>query len=375
MLGEFLGDLVVYRNLIPVDKRLPSMNAIRSEINLSTSNVPRKTEPDYALIVTHLLTRARALDHSTAQIQRLIAIGDTQMNDGIAFGNICAAGGWTGLAFIGSETSDAPQVEIIDTYRGGQLYLSNRWASLPDFDRFCTEHGAHIDEATAVIIDLDKTALGARGRNAHVIDQVRIRAMRDTMSGFLGTAFDHATFQSAYDQLNQVEFHPFTGDNQDCLAYVCLIIGSGLYELSSVVAEVRSQSLTCFREFIDQVDGRSRDLPPGLDSVHSEIYANVQKGDPTPFKTFRFHEYLGTVGRMGKLGEDATVEALLAEEILITEEVRELALDWQERGALLFGLSDKPDEASVPGPELVAQGYLPIHRVATWSVGDTKREE
>jgi hypothetical protein len=33
-----------------------------------------------------------------------------------------------------------------------------------------------------------------------------------------------------------------------------------------------------------------------------------------------------------------------------------------ERGVLLFGISDKPDEASVPTIDQAAEGYRPIHR-------------
>ena len=39
-------------------------------------------------------------------------------------------------------------------------------------------------------------------------------------------------------------------------------------------------------------------------------------------------------------------------------------------GALLFGLSDKPDEASLPTPELEQQGHLPLHRNVTHIVGE-----
>ena len=60
---------------------------------------------------------------------------------------------------------------------------------------------------------------------------------------------------------------------------------------------------------------------------------------------------------------------LLANEIVITQEVREVALAWRERGALLFGLSDKPDEASIPQPAQAAQGRQAIHRVETHAVG------
>ena len=97
------------------------------------------------------------------------------------------------------------------------------------------------------------------------------------------------------------------------------------------------------------------------------------EGDPTPFKAFRRAEYIETISKMGTLDDDAPVSNLIAEEILITQEVREAALAWREEGALLFGLSDKPDEASMPTVELALQGYLPIHSVKTHAVGsDTK---
>jgi hypothetical protein len=73
---------------------------------------------------------------------------------------------------------------------------------------------------------------------------------------------------------------------------------------------------------------------------------------------------------MGCLDDQASVEDLLSSEIVITQEVREAALRWQAAGALLFGLSDKPDEASIPTGDLAAQGFLPIHRVETHTVGE-----
>ena len=43
---------------------------------------------------------------------------------------------------------------------------------------------------------------------------------------------------------------------------------------------------------------------------------------------------------------------------------------WRDRGALLFGLSDKPDEASFPTPDLEAEGYLPLHKTRALVVGE-----
>jgi hypothetical protein len=368
-IADFLGDFLVYRNLIPMDERLPGLDAVRGQIDLPAGRVPRKIQPDYAQVIVHLLNRARALDAPGADLKRLIFVGDTRMNDGTAFANICRAGGWPGFAFIASETSAPAATEMVPVGKDQSLYLANRWAALADFDRYLFQEKFPVDSSTAVIVDLDKTALGARGRNAHVIDQARVHAVQDTVANLLGNDFDETAFKTAYEQLNQVEFHPFTGDNQDYLAYVCLILGSGLYDLASVVEEVRSERLTSFETFIQRVEDQVNGLPPALAEIHSEIYANVQAGDPTPFKAFRRNEYLRTVGRMGWLDDEASIEELLAVEIVLTQEVRVTAGEWRQRGAILFGLSDKPDEASIPTSELASDGYLPIHRTVTHAVG------
>ncbi|MDY6874713.1 MAG: hypothetical protein SWK90_00695 [Chloroflexota bacterium] len=366
---EFLGDMVVYRNLVPVDRRLPPLDEIREHVGLPEGIIPRKSQPEYARVMAYLLRQARALGAPGTPIERLIYVGDTQMNDGTAFANICRAGGWPGLAFIGAERDEPARVEVVEQ-DGGTLHLANRWAALSGFDRFCRQHRFPLDERTAIIVDLDKTALGARGRNDHVIDQARVEAVRRTVGDLLGADFNAENFQTAYDRLNQPEFHPFTSDNQDYLAYVCLILGSGLYRLEPLVAQVRAGQLMNFEQFIAEVDDRAGELPANLHQIHSSVHALVQQGDPTPFKAFRYNEYHATVERMGWLEDEAAVENLLGQEIVITQEVREMALKWQTQGALLFGLSDKPDEASIPTDDLAAQGYRPIHRVETHAVGE-----
>lgn len=369
-LADFWGDFIVYRNLKPADPRLPALGDLREKLNLSPGVVPRKNEPDYARVVVEILAQARQLTAPGADIRRVVFLGDTRLLDSTAFANICAAGGWPGVAFIGSENA-APVTAETETMPGGQvLYLSNRWAALDGaFREFVAEQGFPVDEHTALLIDMDKTALGARGRNAAVIDNARVQAVQETVAGLLGGGFDPQGFRAAYELLVQPEFHPFTGDNQDYLAYTCLILGSGLEKLDSLVGRIRVGEMREFRQFIAEVDGRLAALPSGLGAVHKEIFGNVQAGDPTPFKPFRYNEFRLTSARMGCLPSDAPLEKLLNEEILITREVRDLALDWQARGALVFGLSDKPDEASLPTPELAAQGYVPLHRKQTHVVG------
>jgi hypothetical protein len=370
---EFLGDFVVYRNLVPVDRRLPPLAEIRQHVELPAGVIPRKSQPEYALVMAYLLQEARALDAPGTPIERLVYVGDTRMNDGTAFAHICRAGSWPGLAFIGAERDEPARVEVIEQEEG-TLYLANRWAALADFDHFCRERSQSkqkvMDERTAVIIDLDKTTLGARGRNDHVIDRARVEAVRRTVGNLLGEGFDPESFQAAYDRFNQPEFHPFTADNQDYLSYVCLILGSGLYALKPLVADVRAGRLTSFKQFIVRVNSRVTELPADLRRIHSGVYTLVQQGDPTPFKAFRYNEYRTTVGRMGHLDDGVPAAELLQEEIVITQEVREAALAWREQGALIFGLSDKPDEASIPTDDLAAQGYRAIHQAETHAVGN-----
>jgi hypothetical protein len=400
---EFLGDFVVYRNLIPLDKRLPTLDDVRGSATQAAGVpegvTPRKSEPAYARVIVQLLRAARTIDAPQAALERLIYVGDTRMNDGTAFANIARAGGWPGMAFIASERSDPQPPEIIgidsipEQEEGsgspGTIYLANRWAAITEgatghsFEALCRKRGFPIDEQTAIIVDLDKTALGARGRNDHVINQARVEAVRRTVGELLGDAFDEDAFQAAYDALNQSEFHPFTADNQDYLAYICLILGSGLYRLKPLLERVRGWSrrgrcsasstrdrMASFEQFIAEVDEQSDVLPGSLREIHERIHRRVQMGDPTPFKAFRYNEYHATVERMGCLGDDAPAEELLASEIVITQEVREAALRWKGQGALLFGLSDKPDEASVPTEELADKGFRAIHRIETHAVGE-----
>jgi hypothetical protein len=365
---EFLGDFVVYRNLVPLDQRLAPLSGVRAEMGLPSGSIPRKNELAYARVVSRLLQQARELDAPGVPIERLIYVGDTRLNDGTAFANVCRAAGWPGLAFIGSERDEPVQVEIVEQAEGA-LYVANRWTALEKFDCFCRQRDFPIDERTAVIVDLDKTALGARGRNDQVIDRVRVEAVRRTVDDLLGDDLDPSSFRAAYNLLNQPEFHPFTTDNQDYLAYTCLILGSELYRLDALAARVRGGEMSTFGQFIAEVDERADRLPSSLREIHREIYDCVRQGDPTPFKVFRYNEYQVTVGRMGWLSDSAPVGELLADEIVITQEVRELALAWRQQGALLFGLSDKPDEASVPSDALVAEGYRSIHQTETHAVG------
>lgn len=366
-LHEFLGDLVVYRDLVPADGRLPPLAALRDQLNLEHGALPRKSEAAYGRVLAELLRRARALDRPGTEVTRLLYIGDTHLNDGTAFRNVCAAGGWPGWAFIGRDVpGEPPQVRVEEGF-----YLANRWGHLPSFLAYVEDRGFALDEGTAVVVDLDKTALGARGRNDRAIDQARVEGVERTVANLLGPRFDAGAFRAAYDELNQPAYHTFTTDNQDYLAYLCLVLGAGLLGLEPLIAAIEDGTMGSFRQFITQVQERRGELvASGLAPVHDDVWRNVQAGDPTPFKAFRRNEYLTTAARFGDL-PGARVEEILAGRITITQEVRSAALALRARGALIFGVSDKPDEASLPAKAQAAAGMQPLHRLETVAVGET----
>ncbi|MBN1643147.1 MAG: hypothetical protein JXA09_18080 [Anaerolineae bacterium] len=363
-LREFLDQNVVYRNLVPADDRLPSFGDLRDELGLS-GRVPRKAEPAYGCVVAAMLRRARALDGTGARVARVLYMGDTELNDGTAFRNICAAGQWPGWCFIGRDTLAQPPAHRVE----GALYVANRWAALPAFLAYVAGEGFALDQGTAVVIDLDKTAIGARGRNDGVIDQARVEGVQRTVGELLGPSFDQRAFRAAYDELNQSAYYGLTADNQDYLAYICLMLGAGVFELAAVVRAVGEGTLRCFDDLIAQAHERRAALAPsGLVAIHDDVWARVQAGDPTPFKAFRYNEYLATAARFGDL-PGAGPQEVIQQRIAITQEVRAAALSLRARGALIFGLSDKPDEASVPSEAQAQAGMEPLHRLVTLALG------
>ena len=354
-LYDLLGNLVVYRNLEPADRQLRSPQLVGGAI-------PRKAEPAYAQAILRILAQAQAL-RSNQRLQRLIYIGDTAMNDGQAIHNL--AQHLPTYGFIGHERmGESKRIEI-----EGGVMLANRWAALADFIHFLQGEGFAFDEATAALLDLDKTAFGARGRNSQVIDAARVEAVRRTVEEVLGGDFDEEEFRAVYDELNQPRYHPFTADNQDYLAYICLMVSGGVYDFTQLLADLDAERLSFFAQFIEACAERA--IGDELAPVHREVYTNFRRGDPTPFKSFRYREYEETVRRMDRLPDDAGEERVLAEEIVITREVADVCRFLRGKGVLLFGLTDKPDESSIPRPELAQKGYLPLHRVTMKVVGNS----
>lgn len=355
-LADFMEDRVVYRNLEPMDERLSGLRASWADIGLDHYYVPRKTAPEYAATLFYYLRQAQVARGIQSPLQRLLFIGDTLMNDGTAARNVGKS--LPLMGFIGADRLDAPPKTEIE----GRLMVANRWSALAEFVDWVHSSEFACDEATALLIDLDKTSLGARGRNDHVIDSARVQAVQRTMRAALGGSFDVVAFRAIYDPLNQPAYHYFTADNQDYLAYICLMVTAGTYTSGELWRDLKAGKIPNIKEFVSLCDARQSKMSPGLLEAHKEVLRGIEVEDPTPFKGFRRGEYFETVARMDVLPEDADEADVLSGEIVITAEVASVARYVAEKGVLVFGISDKPDEASVPTKEDAAKGYRAIHR-------------
>ncbi len=374
-LYDFFGDWVIYRNLEPLDKRLPGLKTAAYKMGLAGDRIPRKLERDYAKAALWFGGEVQRIRGVTKPLQEILFIGDTLLSDGTAYRNLRALSGLPGACFIGSEKmAQEPSVEIDEK---DKVYVANRWSALSTWVEWALDSGLRLNAQTFVIVDIDKTALGAKGRNDSVIDKARLDGIYHTMDSVLGEDFDRNAFEREYAELNRAPYHFLTEDNQDYLAYICLVLNTGLIQYDEVLQEVKKKSLDNFDQFLRWVDSRMMSKPnigEGFRQVHEAVIASVRIGDPTPFKRFRREEFISTVAHMGNLLDSTSVADLLKQEITLTQEVCELAEWLQKRNCLQLCLSDKPDEASRPNAHASAH-LAPLHKTETHRVGNSIRDE
>jgi hypothetical protein len=362
--GSFL-----YRNLVPADRRLGSIDAYRGALGLKPGEMPRKADPKYAQVVACILRDARRLHGARGNDVRVLYVGDTPRNDLAAFRQLCRVTGWPGRTFIGGETEDPPSMRC-ESSAEGVVFLSNRWGNIADFAAESAESGFGRDESTVILVDIDKTLLGARGRNDAMIDLARREAaFRVAWAGSDGAIGGRTAFDRIYASVNRSEFHPLTEDNQDAVVYVTLLLAGGWVDWGELTARLSCDETVGFAGFLDWVERNRGLLPRSVAMLHDTIRDAVSVGSPTPFLDFRRVEYHETVKRMGQSSDETPAARMLAEEVVITEEVWDTVKMWKACGALLFAVSDKPDEACFPQPADEAAGLRPIHGTDTHVVG------
>ncbi|MBN1267034.1 MAG: hypothetical protein JXA25_16200 [Anaerolineales bacterium] len=359
---DLCDDRILYRSLNPLDSRLPRFSELKEQLPILPESHPRKSDPVYGQICAAYIRRIFALE-GKPEPENLLYFGDTLFNDVSAFNNIRAAGPWNGLAFIGRDNLQQPPGLSFEEY----VASANRWSLL---NSFLKQIPFPLDERTVLVLDLDKTALGARGRNDSPINQARVEAMQQTIQSALKGELDRDQFRVSYDTLNQTEFHPFTGDNQDYLAYLCLIIIGGALRLETLVEEIRSGGYSSFPQFLKSMQENHTALEEkGLAEAHDTVWQAVQQGDPTPYKEFRKAEFLATLDRF-TTNQSLPVKNLLEEHIILTAEVYQTARQLRQQGVVVLGISDKPDISSLPDEAQAKAGLLPIHKQQTLIVGE-----
>lgn len=367
-LADFCENWVVYRNLEPLDKRLHGLKSAYMDMELRSDLIPRKQDVPYAKAATYFLNEIQRIRGVKTPVSELLFLGDTLFNDSQAFKNIRKFSRWQGSCFICTErVEQAPDLSV----DAEDVYTANRWSLIAEWLRQLRMQGFHLDERTAVVVDIDKTALGAKGRNDKTIDRARLAGIFRTMEAVLGDAFNQPIFERDYIELNRSKYHQVTADNQDYLAYICMVLNTNLISLDEVKREMETDSLDSFEQFVRWVGSRMMINPAAggaLREAHETIDASVRNGDPTPFKRFRRQEFISTMEIMGHMPDTAGVGELLEEEITLTEEVYAAAQWLKERGCILLCLSDKPDEASMPNSR-VSPDLAPLHRAETHRTG------
>jgi len=354
-LSDVMGQRVIYRNLAPVMPGLAGLRDLWQQVGLDRYVIPRKTSMEYARIVWLILQDAQRLRGEAHPLERVLLIGDSARNDGAVARNMGQE--HPARAFIGLDTLSEPRRIEVD----GEMMTANRWDALAEMVAWLDNSGFACDERTVILVDIDKTIIGARGRNDRIIDLARVRAAERTASGAIGADLDVQAFRNLYARLNRPECHWLTEDNQDYVAYLSVLVAGGVCPEETFWEMMSERRFTDILGFCGWFESCAERMPPRLLTAHREVCEGLAQQDPTPFKSFRKDEFLETIALMDVLPDDADASLVLNSEIVITAEVLDVCRTLSDRGALVFGLSDKPDEASLPTPEGAAQGLQAIH--------------
>jgi hypothetical protein len=340
-IADLTADRVFYRDLEPCDPSLPGLGALRAELGLPANLLPRKREASYAQVALGLARAAQA-QRGGAPLQALLVIGDTDNDRLLARFLGALADAPPTYGFIGVDRPVVPEALAWD----GQVAVATRWSQLHAWAAELERRGVAWERA-ALLIDIDKTLLGPRGRGDGAIDDARAEGALVVADDLLGDALDVALFRRHYAELCRQEWHRFTLDNQDYVVSTAVLVAGGALDFAALQARVAAGELVSFSTLLAET---APYVPPALAALHSELVERVAAGDPTPFKLFRRAEFVATVARMadGRL--------------TLCGELFSLAERLVGAGALCMATSDKPAESAMPSPAQAAAGLLPLHR-------------
>lgn len=325
-LNTLFEDYIIFRELNIVKEGLPKFDEIKSSLNLKL--LPRKKDKDYVRVLSYLIDLI-------GDFKKIVYLGDTFLNDKSVIENLTSLNRYEVFGII---TEGKGKKEKI-----GNIILNDRWEDLIEVFK---ELNIEIDKDTLFIVDIDKTLIGARGRNDFSIDKARFDAIKEISKDLIGD-YDERKFFEIYKILNDKKFHNFTEDNQDIVTLLTIIFYLGLYDFQEFIEEYESgkkiDKLNFFKEILEK---SNKNL--NFYKVLERCTLRIENGDPTPFLEFRYKEFESTIKRMDFLSDYENIKTLLEEEIMITKEVYDLLIFSKEKGALLFGLSDKPEASTFP---------------------------
>jgi hypothetical protein len=342
-IADLTDEYVVYRDLEPCDSRLPGLTVLREKLGLAPGVLPRKREQAYAQVIAAIAAAAQQ-QRGGATLDRFLVIGDTE-NDRLLAHFLGTRGPQAAYGFIALEQlADAAQLCV-----EGNITTANRWALIDDWI-------AELDQQlpdwsrTAVLIDIDKTLLGPRGRNDAPIDEARAEGALHVARDMLADALDADAFCRSYAALCQKRYHGFTLDNQDYVTYTALLFSSAVYNQAAFDEGLAAGSIADFAALLDQTRAR---VPLALRSLHDEIAERVAQKNPTPFTAFRRAEFVATAARLsdGRL--------------TMCNEVFSACMRLREAGALCLAASDKPAESALPTEVQRGQGLQALHHTPT----------
>lgn len=326
-ISDLIGDNIFFRELNPQNPDLVPIDVVLFRLNLD--RVPRKKDPEYPQVISYYLNLLGDFD-------RILFIGDTMISDRFLVLGLLSLNKYEVFAIITRESG-----EKFELKQEGDIIYSNRWSFMRELPDFLAKRDFYIDEKTAVIIDIDKTLIGARGRNDHAIDLARAEAVYKLLKK-AGISMDFNEFFNLYKHVNSPDFFNITQDNQDIVAFVTIALSSGIVKNITSLEETAQKLMT----------GKH----PFLAFLGKEIITNLKKKSPTLFPTFREMEYFTTIEFMDRFDDSTPIEKLLKEEIFITGEIYDL---FENSLSTIIALTDKPELSSLP-PE--GTDLPPIHK-------------
>jgi hypothetical protein len=343
-IADLTGDAVLYRDLQPYDANLPGLAQLREPLGLPPAVLPRKRDAAYARVMGALLEHMRERA-AAPPLRLLLVVGDTA-NDRLLAQHLRASSGLPVYAFIGADALSKPSGL---TYEGDTA-TATRWSLLAEWLTQLEAGGGQPWQQAALLLDIDKTLLGPRGRNDQAIDGARAAAALDVARSLPNFALDEAVFEQHYATLCGSDYHGLTLDNQDYTVFAALLLTGGVLSLDALRAQRADGTPRSFGLLLEVVEGR---ISPALATPYAAVRTAHEAGDPSPFKAFRRAELAATLARMsdGRL--------------TLCREVVEAARMLRERGVLCLAASDKPAESALPAPEQVAAGLAPLHRTPT----------